>query len=122
MYPNTRQVYPNIWNNNRVRPVSSIEEVKAAQIDFDGTVFYFPSMAENRIYTKHINMDGTSSINMYEEKEIPIKEQPIMIDNKNFITREEFNNTITELKNLLDKTKSAAAPAQPEQQPRNFNF
>jgi hypothetical protein len=34
------------------RPVSSIEEVKASAIDFDGSVFYFPDVANKRIYTK----------------------------------------------------------------------
>ena len=37
------------------RPVSSIEEVRAASIDFDGSVFYFPDIANKRIYTKQIN-------------------------------------------------------------------
>jgi hypothetical protein len=54
-----------------VRPVSSIEEVKASAIDFDGSVFYFPDLANKKIYTKFINLDGTASINMYELKEIP---------------------------------------------------
>lgn len=47
------------WNN-RVRPVSSIDEVRAASIDFDGSVFYFPDLANKKIYTKQINMDGTA--------------------------------------------------------------
>ena len=83
----------------QVRPVSSIEEVKASSIDFDGSVFYFPDLANKRIYTKQINVDGTASLLMYELKETPI-EQPI------FVTREEFENTITQLKNLLATAKS----------------
>jgi hypothetical protein len=50
---------PNGWNN-RIRPVSSIEEVRAASIDFDGSVFYFSDLANKRIYTKQINLDGTA--------------------------------------------------------------
>jgi hypothetical protein len=53
-----------------VRPVSSIEEVKASPIDFDGSVFYFTDMANKRIYTKQINLDGTAAINVYELKTI----------------------------------------------------
>ena len=53
------------------RPVSSLEEVRATGIDFDGSVFYFPDLANRRIYTKQINLDGTASLNMYELKEIP---------------------------------------------------
>ena len=58
------------WNS-RIRPVSSIDEVKASVIDFDGSVFYFPDLANKKIYTKQINLDGTASLNMYELKEIP---------------------------------------------------
>lgn len=34
------------------RPVSSIDEARASTIDFDGSVFYFPDLANKRIYTK----------------------------------------------------------------------
>lgn len=37
-------------------------------IDFDGSVFYFPDLANNKIYTKQINMDGTSSLYVYERE------------------------------------------------------
>lgn len=68
------------------RQVASIEEARAASIDFDGSVFYFPDLANKRIYTKQINLDGTATLNMYELKEIPVQ-QPLQQD---FITREEF--------------------------------
>ena len=77
------------------RPVSSIDEARASSVDFDGTVFYFPDLANKRIYTKQINLDGTATLLMYELKEIPVPAQP------NFITREEFENTIAQLKNSL---------------------
>ena len=38
------------------RTVSSIDEARASTIDFDGSVFYFPDLANKRIYTKQINM------------------------------------------------------------------
>lgn len=47
------------------RPVSSFEEARAAQIDFDGSMFVFPDMAHQKIYTKQINLDGTASLNTY---------------------------------------------------------
>ena len=37
-------------------PVSSLEEVKATSIDFDGSIFYFPDIANKRIYTKTVDM------------------------------------------------------------------
>ena len=78
------------------RLVSSLEEAKAAGIDFDGSIFYFPDLANRRIYTKQINLDGTATLNMYELKEIPMA-----IDAANpevYITREEFEQALNKLR------------------------
>ena len=94
------------------RPVSSIDEARASSVDFDGTVFYFPDLANKCIYTKQINLDGTATLLMYELKEIPVPAQP------NFITREEFENTIAQLKNSL-----ATAPQSPSTETKQeFKF
>ena len=77
------------------RPVSSIEEVRAAAIDFDGSVFYFPDLANKRIYTKQINMDGTSLMNMYELKEMPAQQPTPEVA---FITREEFEQALAQIR------------------------
>ena len=85
------------WQNPpapAVRPVSSLDEVKASPIDFDGSVFYFPDLANHRIYTKQIQMDGTAAINMYELKEIPKVGSPT----GDYITREEFEAVINSLR------------------------
>ena len=81
----------------RIRPVASLDEVRAMNIDFDGSVFYFPDYANRKIYTKQINMDGTASINMYELKEIP-SAQPANVD---FVTRDEFNATLSSIKEVF---------------------
>ena len=94
------------------RPVSSLDEARASSIDFDGTVFYFPDLANKRIYTKQINIDGTASLLMYELKEIPVETQP------NYITREEFENTIAQLKNLL----ATAQQNSPVEEKPEFKF
>jgi hypothetical protein len=62
--------------------VSSLEEARATSIDFDGSIFYFPDIANKCIYTKQINIDGTANLQMYELKEIPreIKMEQIPID------------------------------------------
>lgn len=121
------------WNN-RVRPVSSIDEVRAASIDFDGSVFYFPDLANKKIYTKQINMDGTAQLNMYELQEMPVSEQQIQMDPNNFITRVEFEDTINWVKKYLEdftsaSRESAAAAVQVSEEtktevpkPRSFNF
>ena len=89
--------------------VSSLEEVRAASIDFDGSVFYFPDLANKRIFSKTISpTDGTAIINMYELKPLPV-DAPITGD---FITRQEFEQAIQELTKTLQ-----APPAQPQPAP-----
>lgn len=75
------------------RPVSSLEEVRATGIDFDGSISYFPDIANKRIYTKQIGMDGTAILTMYEQKPIP-QEVPVGA----YITREEFETAMKALK------------------------
>ena len=81
------------------RPVTSLEEVRALPIDFDGSVYFFPDLANRRLYTKQINLDGTATINMYELKEMSA------VDNVNYITREEFEAVITQLQASLAPPK-----------------
>ena len=90
------------------RPVASIEEARAATIDFDGSIFFFPDLANKKIYTKQINMDGTMSLNMYEMKEVPTEEPNL------FITREEFEKAMAQFQNQLsslEQHKSVAPRA-----------
>lgn len=94
------------------RPVSSIEEARASVVDFDGTIFYFPDLANKCIYTKQINMDGTATLNLYELKQIPISREV----NDNFVTRDEFETAINQLKAVLIPTP--AAP--PKQEIKSF--
>ena len=96
------------------RPVSSLEEVRAAQLDFDGSLFIFPALAHNRIYTKQISMDGNASLNMYELTQIP-SQQPI--DNNIFVTREEFNAAIDQIKQAF-----AQPEVKQDEQPQQYNF
>lgn len=97
------------------RPVSSIDEVRATSIDFDGSIFYFPDLANKRIYTKQINVDGTSTINIYELKPIPVETQP------QYVTREEFE---TALKKLSEQAgmQSQSAPQTAKPADKQYNF
>lgn len=47
------------------RIVTGMEEARAAQVDLDGTISYFPSPAENKIYVKYVGMDGIAVFNVY---------------------------------------------------------
>lgn len=92
-------------------PVSSLEEARALSIDFDGSIFYFPDIANKRIYTKQINMDGTASLNMYELKPLPT--EPTVGE---FVTRAEFEQTLAKITELLAK------PAQDSHTPSTQQF
>ena len=80
------------------RPVAGLEEARAAAVDFDGSVSFFPDLANGKIYTKQCNVDGTASLNMYEIKEIPVTDSA---NSNTFVTREEFNTAMTALKQIL---------------------
>lgn len=82
------------------RPVSSIDEVRATAVDFDGSIFYFPNLANDKIYTKQINLDGTSNIKMYELTEIPVT-----TPTGELVTKEEFNKAIQQLTSQIDSLK-----------------
>lgn len=108
--------YPN-WSNNQsistqqplIRPVTSLEEVRACPIEFDGSVFYFTDVANKRIYTKQIGMDGSAIINLYEQKEI----QPVTVSvNNNYVTKEEFEQTIRQLIEKYEKILKAESSEQ----------
>lgn len=100
------------------RPVTSFEEARASIIDFDGSVFYFPDLANRRIYTKQINMDGTALINVYELKEMPIQqEQTPNISLQNYVTRDEFDKAITQLREAVSTAPKVQTNPIPEPVP-----
>ena len=66
---------------------------------------YFPDLANRRIYTKQINMDGTASLNVYELKNEPVVSSP------QYVTREEFETTLAQLKQAMLGKESESQPA-----------
>lgn len=83
----------------RGRPVASIEEARASIVDFDGSIFYFPDLANNRIYIKQINLDGTSSLYVYEKLDSTAAISP------SYVSQEEFKNTVNALLNEIEQLK-----------------
>ena len=131
--PMNQQTIPNYTQPNYLRTaqsqnglkgrlVSSLEEARATSIDFDGSIFYFPDLANKRIYTKQINMDGTATLNAYELKETPImNENPQMTQSmNNFITRDEFEQVIGQIQQKLSKEVAQVQPNVPKKEVVNF--
>ena len=131
--PMNQQTIPNYTQPNYLRTaqsqnglkgrlVSSLEEARATSIDFDGSIFYFPDLANKRIYTKQINMDGTATLNVYELKETPImNENPQTTQSiNNFITRDEFEQVIGQIQQKLSKEAMQVQPNIPKKEVVNF--
>lgn len=98
------------------RPVSSLEEVRAASIDFDGSIFYFPDLANRRVYTKQINLDGTATLNVYELIELKNeqKEGVVLPSMDNFVTKDELQQVLANFRQSLDEKTAPAPPAKVE--------
>ena len=114
MYNNYPNYYPQVQQpvrpqipSLRGRPVSSLDEVRATSIDFDGSIFFFPDVANKRIYTKQINLDGTAAINMYELKNMPIEPTAI---GSNYVTKEEFDETLKKIQEMFNSLSGQATP------------
>lgn len=106
-------IIPPQFGGLKGHPVSSLEEVKASLIDFDGSIFYFPDIANKRIYTKTVGMDGVALLNMYELKPIPS-----IPEEGDFITRAEFDQALARISELLaTKVTAVNAPQPSEPQP-----
>lgn len=115
-----RQAPPQVTLKGRL--VSSLEEARATSIDFDGSVFYFPDLANKRIYTKQINMDGTASLYVYELREMPTEEEKssLVPSVDKFVTREEFERVLAQL--LPQKPTEPAAPAPQKEKVELLSF
>lgn len=107
--------YNNMYNQNMMqnqqqqniqmlkgRPVSSYDEAKAAMIDLDGSMFVFTDIANKRIYTKQIMLDGSAELKVYTLQEQNIKEQK---QNADYVLQSDFEQAIDILKNQILELK-----------------
>ena len=72
-----QQPYGSMPSGLKGRIVTGMEEARAAQIDLDGSVFVFPSLSENKIYTKTIGLNGNPIFEVFvkqveQEKQMPV--------------------------------------------------
>lgn len=87
------------------RPVSSVEEARASMIDLDGTMFIFTDIANNKIYTKQILLDGTAELKTYVLEE---QKQPIVTQQKQsveYVTKQNFDEIINDIKTSIENMK-----------------
>lgn len=73
------------------RPVVSIEEARAAQIDFDGSLYIFTDLGKGKIYTKQINPDGTATLNTF------VLAKEMDEGSQEYVTREEFKSALASI-------------------------
>lgn len=96
------------------RPVVSIDEAKASQIDLDGSLYVFPDLGNKKIYTKQINLDGTATFNVFElAAPGPSAEPPI------YVTRTELDAILTQFKESLTPVKAPEPAPTPH---KSFNL
>lgn len=115
------QQYPQFAQNNtntssipsssmlKGRPVTGVDEAKAAPIDFDGSVHIFPDIANKRIYTKQLGMDGLPVFSVYEL--IPYTENKIK-DSETYVSSIDFE----QLKQKVDAIEQAVSKPKSEKQ------
>ena len=84
------------------RPVVSIDEARASQIDLDGSLYVFPDLGNKKIYTKQINLDGTASFNVFELS-TPTEGAPAPV----YVTKEELDEILASFRASLTQEKSA---------------
>lgn len=84
------------------RPVSSYDEAKASMIDLDGSLFVFTDVANKKIYTKQIMLDGTAELKTYvlENNQNKIQEQ---VQDNQYVLKTDFENVINSLKNKMEE-------------------
>ena len=98
------------------RFVSSVDEVRAAQVDFDGSIFIFPDMANKKIYTKQIDLNGNVTLEEYDW--VPIEKTAAVGD---FVTKQEFEETMAKVKEAISQATQQQVTPQPQSK-EGFNF
>lgn len=93
------------------RPVSSFDEAKAVAIDWDGSIFVFTDVANKRIYTKQIMLDGTAELKTYVLEEaspsaaVTTDAQTTTSVNGDYVLRCDFESQIKALKDTIEELK-----------------
>lgn len=89
----------------KCRPVSSYDEAKASMIDLDGSMFVFTDIANKKIYTKQIMLDGTAELKTYELVEQNKTEIEHKSNDCECVSKHEFEEVIGKLKKQIEVLK-----------------
>ena len=89
------------------RAVTGIEEVRGTIIDQDGSLFIFPDIGHNKIYTKQINIDGTATINSFTLEKTPVQTEQkyVEVEQMNKIINS-FNQQIQILQQKVEEVST----------------
>ena len=96
------------------RPVLSLEEAKASQIDLDGSLHVFTDIGNKKIYTKQLNLDGTATLKTYVLQE---EENKTPSQTEEYVTKTEFNQALAQIQSMFNTTKK-----EEEKKPVTLNF
>lgn len=83
------------------RPVSGYDEAKACMIDLDGSLFVFPDVANNCIYTKQIMLDGSAELKTYVLQEQKQNGET----NTGCVLKKDFDKIVMELRKQIEGLK-----------------
>ena len=85
------------------RPVVSIDEARASQIDLDGSLYVFPDLGNKKIYTKQINLDGTAAFNVFS---LVSDNKPVEEAAPAYVTKDELAVILDQFKASLETPKA----------------
>ena len=92
--------------------VDSIDVVKAKNVDMSGTVTFYPKSDLSEIYTKQLQPNGTSRINVYVKKD-PVEmgameqQQTVSMDTLNSLLAQLKTDISSEINGLKDMVGAA---------------
>lgn len=95
------------------RPVLSVEEARASQIDLDGSLHVFTDIGNKKIYTKQLNLDGTATLKTY----VLVEDKPLTSMDTEYVTKAEFQQALAQIQNAL-----AATQQKEEKRPTVLDF
>lgn len=104
------------------RPVTNIEEARAAQIDFDGSMSYFPCPAERKIFAKGLDLNGNPVFEVYQLVTGNVQQQPAYVESSAFMALQQrveqleaalkgANNNVYAVNANNEQSQSASANA-----------